>query len=58
MLRIVKNIKINNVNSQLNIIYINIDLDLKMFLQRLIERFITDLFLTKRKSQIRIINLC
>ena len=32
ILRIIKNIEINNVASQLNMIYTNIDLNLKMFL--------------------------
>ena len=32
ILRIVKDVEINDVSSQLNMIYINIDLDLRMFL--------------------------
>ena len=32
ILRIIKNAEINDINSQLNMIYINIDLDLRMFL--------------------------
>ena len=47
ILRIIKNVGINEIDSQLNMIYINIDIDLKMFLSRSIERFIIDSFLIK-----------
>ena len=43
--RIIKDVEINDVDLQLNMIYINIDLDLKMFLPRFIERFIINSFL-------------
>ena len=46
MLRTAKNTGINDIDPQLDMIYINIDLSLRMFLQRPIERFIIDLFLS------------
>ena len=45
MLRIVKDADINDVGPQLDMIYINIDLSLRMYLQRLTERSIINTFL-------------
>ena len=46
ILRTVKNIEINDVGSQLDMIYINIDLSLRIYLQRLTERSIINNFLS------------
>ena len=46
MLRTVKDVEINDVEPQLDMIYINIDLSLRMYLQRLTKRSIIDTFLS------------
>ena len=46
MLRTAKNVEINDVGPQLDIIYINIDLSLRMYLQRPTKRSIIDTFLS------------
>ena len=46
ILRTVKNVNINDVGPQLDMIYINIDLSLRMYLQRLTKRSIVDSFLS------------
>ena len=51
ILRIIKNVEINKIDSQLNIIYINIDFDLRMFLPRFIKRFIIDSFFIKLNNR-------
>lgn len=47
ILRIIKDIDINDIRSQLNIIYINIDLTLRMYLFRSIEKFIINSFFSE-----------
>ena len=44
ILRIIKNVNINNVRFQLNMIYINIDFTLRMYLSRSITKFIINFF--------------
>ena len=45
ILQIAKDTKINNIDSQLDIIYININLSLRIYLTRSIKRFTINLFL-------------
>ena len=46
MLRTIKNIEINDIEPQLDMIYINIDLSLRIYLQRPTKRSIIDTFLS------------